>query len=59
VEPGDLLAMMTAGAYAMTMASNYNTRGRPVEVLVDGDKVHLIRQRENPADLFALESLLK
>jgi diaminopimelate decarboxylase len=59
VEQGDLLAMMTAGAYGMTMASNYNTRGRPAEVIVDGDQVHLIRQRENPADLFALESLLK
>jgi diaminopimelate decarboxylase len=59
VEPGDLLAMMTAGAYGMTMASNYNTRGRPVEVLVDGDQVHLIRARENPADLFALESMVK
>jgi diaminopimelate decarboxylase len=59
VEPGDLLAMMTAGAYGMTMASNYNTRGRAAEVIVDGDKVHLVRQRENPADLFALESLIK
>jgi diaminopimelate decarboxylase len=59
VEPGDLLAMMTAGAYGFTMASNYNTRGRAAEVLVDGDKVHLIRQRENPAELFALESLVR
>jgi diaminopimelate decarboxylase len=59
VEQGDLLAMMTAGAYGMTMASNYNTRGRPAEVLVDGEQVHLIRQRENPADLFALETILK
>ncbi|MGZ7064302.1 MAG: diaminopimelate decarboxylase, partial [Candidatus Angelobacter sp.] len=58
VEPGDLLAMMTAGAYGFTMASNYNTRGRPAEVLVDGDKVHVIRQRENPADLFGLESIV-
>jgi diaminopimelate decarboxylase len=58
VEPGDLLAMMTAGAYGFTMASNYNTRGRAAEVLVDGDKVHLIRRRENPADLFALESIV-
>jgi diaminopimelate decarboxylase len=59
VEPGDLLAMTTAGAYGFTMASNYNTRGRAAEVLVDGDQVHLIRRRENPADLFALESLVK
>ncbi|QOY94946.1 diaminopimelate decarboxylase [Massilia sp. UMI-21] len=59
VETGDLLAIMTAGAYGMTMASNYNTRGRAAEVIVDGDRVHVIRQRENPADLFALESMLK
>jgi diaminopimelate decarboxylase len=59
VEPGDLLAMMTAGAYGFTMASNYNTRGRAAEVLVDGDQVHLIRRREDPADLFALESLVR
>ena len=51
--------MMSAGAYGMTMASNYNTRGRAAEVIVDGDQVHLVRQRENPADLFALESVLK
>lgn len=59
VEPGDLLAIMTAGAYGMTMASNYNTRGRAAEVIIDGGQVHVIRQRENPADLFALESMLK
>ncbi|KQQ86643.1 diaminopimelate decarboxylase [Massilia sp. Leaf139] len=59
VEPGDLLAMLSAGAYGMTMASNYNTRGRAVEVMVDGEQVHVIRQRENPAELFALESMIK
>jgi diaminopimelate decarboxylase len=59
IEPGDLLAMMAAGAYGFTMASNYNTRGRAAEVLVDGDQVHLIRRREEPAELFALESLAK
>jgi len=59
LEPGDLLAMMSAGAYGMTMASNYNTRGRAVELMVDGDQVHVIRQRENPAELFALETMLK
>jgi diaminopimelate decarboxylase len=59
VEPGDLLAMMAAGAYGFTMASNYNTRGRAAEVLVDGDKVHLVRRREEPAELFALESVVK
>jgi diaminopimelate decarboxylase len=51
--------MMSAGAYGMTMASNYNTRGRAAEIMVDGDQVHVIRQRENPAELFALESMLK
>jgi diaminopimelate decarboxylase len=59
VEPGDLLAMMTAGAYGFTMASNYNTRGRAAEVIVDGDKVHLVRRREEPQELFALETLIK
>jgi len=59
VEQGDLLAIMQAGAYGHTMSSNYNTRGRAAEVIVDGDQVHLVRQRENPADLFALESMLK
>lgn len=58
IAPGDLLALTSAGAYGMTMASNYNTRGRAAEVLVDGDKVHLIRKREVPADLFALESVI-
>jgi diaminopimelate decarboxylase len=59
VEPGDLLAMMSAGAYGMTMASNYNTRGRAAEVIVDGAQAHLVRRREEPAELFALESMLK
>ncbi|MFZ3288851.1 MAG: diaminopimelate decarboxylase [Telluria sp.] len=59
VQPGDLLAIMAAGAYGLTMASNYNTRGRAAEVIVDGGQVHLVRKRENPADLFALESMLK
>jgi diaminopimelate decarboxylase len=58
IAPGDLLALTSAGAYGMTMASNYNTRGRAAEVLVDGDKVHLIRKREQAADLFALESVI-
>jgi diaminopimelate decarboxylase len=58
IEQGDLLAIMSAGAYGMTMASNYNTRGRAAEVMVDSDKVHLIRRREEPGELFALESLL-
>jgi diaminopimelate decarboxylase len=59
VEPGDVLAMMAAGAYGFTMSSNYNTRGRAAEVLVDGDQFHLIRRREDPAELFALESVVK
>ena len=59
VNPGDLLAIMQAGAYGLTMSSNYNTRGRAAEVMVDGDQLHLIRQRENPADLFALESVIQ
>lgn len=58
VEQGDLLALMSAGAYGMTMASNYNTRGRAAEVMVDGNQVFEIRRRESPAELFALESLL-
>lgn len=58
IEQDDLLAIMSAGAYGMTMSSNYNTRGRAAEVMVDGANVHLIRPRENPADLFASERLL-
>jgi diaminopimelate decarboxylase len=58
IEEGDLLAIMSAGAYGMTMSSNYNTRGRAAEVMVDGDKIIQIRARENPADLFALENTL-
>ncbi len=58
VEPGDLLAILSAGAYGMTMASNYNTRPRAAEVMVDGEAVHLIREREQVANLFALEHLL-
>jgi diaminopimelate decarboxylase len=59
VEAGDLLAIMTAGAYGMTMASNYNTRGRAAEIIVDGEEAHLVRRRETPAELFALETVLK
>jgi diaminopimelate decarboxylase len=59
VEAGDTLAVLSAGAYCMSMASNYNTRGRAAEVLVSGDQVHLIRERETPADTFHLERLVK
>ena len=58
VAPGDLLAVLSAGAYCMSMASNYNTRGRAAEVLVDGDRAHLIRRRETAADTFRLEGLV-
>jgi len=58
VEPGDLLAVMSAGAYGMAMASNYNTRPRAVEVMVDGDQAHLIRRRETVAELYAAERIL-
>ena len=58
VEAGDVLAVLSAGAYCMSMASNYNTRGRAAEVLVDGTQAHLIRQRESAFDTFALEQLV-
>jgi diaminopimelate decarboxylase len=58
VQPGDLLAIMSAGAYAMTMASNYNTRPRAAEVIVDGDRIHVVREREQVHDLIALEHRL-
>ncbi len=58
VQAGDLLAVLSAGAYCMSMASNYNTRGRAAEVLVDGDRVHVIRTRETPADQMRHERLL-
>ena len=57
VKQGDFLAVLSAGAYCMSMASNYNTRGRAAEVLVDGDKAHLIRQRETTADQIRGEHL--
>ncbi|MEO8164130.1 MAG: diaminopimelate decarboxylase, partial [Betaproteobacteria bacterium] len=55
---GDLLAVMSAGAYGMSMSSNYNSRARAVEVMVDGAAVHLIRARERVDELFAGERLL-
>lgn len=58
VQPGDRLAVLSAGAYGMSMASNYNTRGRAAEVLVVGGEAHLVREREQPADLFRGERLL-
>lgn len=58
IAAGDLLAVMSAGAYGMAMSSNYNTRPRAAEVMVDGDQTHLVRRRESIAELFAGETVL-
>jgi diaminopimelate decarboxylase len=58
VAGGDLLAVMSAGAYGMTMSSNYNSRPRPPEIMVDGATTWLVRERESTASLFASERLL-
>ncbi len=58
LQSGQLLAIKGAGAYGFSMASNYNSRCRPAEVLVDGDKMHLIRERESFADLWRGEHLV-
>ncbi len=58
INEGDLLAVMSAGAYAMSMSSNYNTRPRAAEIMVDGSEVHLIRARERVDDLYAGETRL-
>ena len=58
VQAGDTLAVLSAGAYCMSMSSNYNTRGRSAEVLVDGTQVHLVRERETAADTFKGEHLV-
>ncbi len=58
VKEGDLLAIMSAGAYGMVMSSNYNTRCRAAEVMVDGDQMHLVRARETFDQLIAGERLL-
>jgi len=55
---GDLLAILSAGAYAMAMSSNYNSRARAAEVIVDGKSAHLVRPRETVEELFAHETLL-
>ena len=59
VQSGDLLAVLSAGAYCMSMASNYNSRGRAAEMLVDGAQSHLIRRRETLADQIQGESLVR
>ena len=58
LQPGDLLAVLSAGAYCMSMASNYNSRGRAAEILVDGKHSRLIRQRESVADQMRGETLI-
>lgn len=58
INSGDLLAVRSSGAYGFTMSSNYNSRPRAAELLIDGDKIHVIRQRENIAQLWQGESLL-
>lgn len=58
LQPGDLLSVASSGAYGFTMSSNYNSRGRAAEVMVDTDQFHLIRERESIADLMRGESLL-
>ncbi|NOH96473.1 diaminopimelate decarboxylase [Vibrio sp. 99-70-13A1] len=58
LEQGDLLAVRSAGAYGFAMSSNYNTRSRAAEVMVDGEKAHLVRQREELASLWELENIL-
>ena len=58
VEPGDLLSVFSAGAYGFGMSSNYNSRARAAEVMVDHDRFHLVRSRETIADLMRGESLL-
>ena len=58
IEAGDLLAIMSAGAYGMAMSSNYNTRGRAAEILVADGQAHPIRKRERPEELFALETIV-
>jgi diaminopimelate decarboxylase len=57
VKPGDLVLLLDAGAYGMSLTSNYNTRPRPAELLIDGSKAILIRRRETMKDLFAPEIL--
>ena len=57
IEPNDYLAVRSAGAYGFAMASNYNSRCKPAEVLIDGDKMHLVREREKISQLFESEHI--
>lgn len=58
IAPGDLLAVCSAGAYGFVMSSNYNTRNRAAEIMVDGDHFHIVRRRETYDDQLGLESLV-
>ncbi|WP_250526329.1 diaminopimelate decarboxylase [Caballeronia sp. GAWG2-1] len=58
VEQGDLLAILSAGAYGFVMSSNYNTRARAAEIMVDGERARVVREREEVKQLFASESIL-
>jgi diaminopimelate decarboxylase len=58
IEPGDLLAVRSAGAYGFAMSSNYNSRPRAAEVMVDGGRFHIVRRRETVAELYAGEAVL-
>ena len=58
VQAGDLLALRSAGAYGFVMSSNYNSRPRAVELMVDGDRVHVIRRRETLDQLLEGETLI-
>ncbi|MGI1679361.1 MAG: diaminopimelate decarboxylase [Cellvibrionaceae bacterium] len=58
LQPGDLLSIMSTGAYGFVMSSNYNSRGRAAEVMVDGSDYHVVRKRENFQDLISGESIL-
>ncbi len=57
VRAGELIVLLDAGAYGMSLASHYNTRVKPAEVLVEGGKARLVRRRETMDDLFAAEML--
>ena len=58
IEEGDILAVRSAGAYGFAMSSNYNSRNRPAEIMVDGDQAYVVRRRETIAEQFASESIL-
>jgi len=58
IESGDLLAVMSAGAYGFSMSSNYNSRPRVAEIMVDGNSYQVVRQRETIEQLFENESML-